>query len=142
MEIDKWKQSAQIAQFELETFKKRLFSEFNLNSTLSELSAVLDRKNLLVESMQEVSVAKLKEEIDDWRFKFEAVQKEKCQIESELRGELLHLQGECARLQTEWETAQKLLDPLATENNELRERCKELTDDCKYLNIRCDFSCF
>jgi chromosome segregation ATPase len=125
----RWKNAAQLAQFELETLKKRASTVANLTSVVTELSTVLDRKKLLMESLQDNAVSKLTIERDELSRKLAELDVSKNALESELRTALLNSQNECTRLTIECEMAQKLVGPLEIENKDLRAQCRELTDD-------------
>lgn len=118
-----------MTQLELDIIRQRFKADFNLNSTLNELSSILDRKKLLIESMQNSAVVRLTAERDEWRLKYEKDLDEKSQMERDLKADMLRFKNETTRLEVEWEAAQKIAAPLQAENNELRAQCRELTDD-------------
>ncbi|KAI6190590.1 M protein repeat protein [Aphelenchoides bicaudatus] len=112
LELDKqlqqWKQTAQMTQLELDIIRQRANADLNLNSTLTELSTILDRKKLLMETMQSSVATKLTAERDEWRQKYESINSEKLQTEGDLKAELFRYQNECTRLEVEWNSARDL----------------------------------
>lgn len=128
-ELQQWKQTAHVTQLELDVIRQRLKSDFDLDGTLNELSSILDRKKLIMETLQNNVVSQLTTERDEWRSKYEKDIDEKSEMERTLKAEMLRYQNECTRLEVEWEAARKLVGPLEVENNELRAQCREITDD-------------
>lgn len=118
-----------MTQLELDSIRQRLGTNVDLTSAVNELSSVLDRKKLLMETLNNNTINLLKAERDEWKQKSDKFENEKSTIENELQAKVLKFQNECIRLEVEWESARKLVEPLESENNELRSQCRELTDD-------------
>lgn len=74
-----------MAQLELDAVRQRLGTDLNLTSAVNELSSVLDRKKLLMESLNASVVNSLKMERDEWKQKAERLESERATVETDLQ---------------------------------------------------------
>ncbi|KAI6179365.1 hypothetical protein M3Y98_00602500 [Aphelenchoides besseyi] len=128
-ELMESKNSLRLTTIELNSLKEQIVDYKNMKSLLSELTVAIERKTLLVELANSSGLSATTSERDQLKQRLEQLEIENKTTIDQLKLELSKCQEECVRLRVQRELAQKELEPLGSENQELRAQCQELSKE-------------